>query len=136
MSIDYKQSLDNADSTFFYQPTSHTHLIEDETFNDGNIIRHFIDYEDGPEEPESFRVKKYMCKDSPFQQIGKHFLKIDTNFERCLKFQKDLRSCITGYRDVHKQLTNQPLSQKFIPYFMPIINQFKWYLQVTKVISI
>ncbi|GFW63216.1 uncharacterized protein TNCV_581561 [Trichonephila clavipes] len=41
----------------------------------------------------------------------------DINSEKSLKFQKELRSCISGYRDVHKQLTNRPSSQKHITYF-------------------
>ncbi|GFV50029.1 hypothetical protein TNCV_2354141 [Trichonephila clavipes] len=35
-----------------------------------------------------------------------------------MKFQKELRSSISGYRDIYKQLTNQPSSQKLITYFM------------------
>ncbi|GFW50555.1 uncharacterized protein TNCV_2888581 [Trichonephila clavipes] len=56
-----------------------------------------------------------ICWDSDLQQ---HFLKIYNNSEKNLKFQKELRSCVSGYRDVHKQLTDQPLSQKLITFFM------------------
>ncbi|GFU38396.1 hypothetical protein TNCV_2433711 [Trichonephila clavipes] len=35
-------------------------LIEDETFNDSDIIINLIDYEDGEEEPDSLRADKNM----------------------------------------------------------------------------
>ncbi|GFV63031.1 hypothetical protein TNCV_4590781 [Trichonephila clavipes] len=48
-------------------------LIEDETFNDSDIINNLLDYEDGQEEPDSLRVDKSMQGSSFFKQIGKAF---------------------------------------------------------------
>ncbi|GFU62292.1 uncharacterized protein TNCV_2108651 [Trichonephila clavipes] len=93
-------------------------LFEDETFNDRDIINNLIDFEDGQEELDSFRVDKIYAEIQLSNKLEKHFLKIDTNFERSIKFQKEVRSCISGYRDIYKQLSNQPSSQKLISYFM------------------
>ncbi|CAK9810845.1 Tigger transposable element-derived protein 1 [Anthophora quadrimaculata] len=56
-------------------------------------------------------------------ELEKHFLKIHTNSERSLKFQKELRSCIFGYRDVYKQLIKRLSSQKLITDFMVTKNK-------------
>ncbi|GFT25407.1 uncharacterized protein TNCV_182341 [Trichonephila clavipes] len=40
--------------------SSSPRLIEDETFNDNDIINNLIDYEDGQEEPESLRADTNM----------------------------------------------------------------------------
>lgn len=93
-------------------------MIEDETVNDSDIINNLIDYEDGQEEPDSITADKIYAGIQLSNKLEKHFLKIDTNAERSLKFQKELRSCISGYRDVYKQLTNRPSSQKLITDFM------------------
>ncbi|GFX67578.1 hypothetical protein TNCV_3933201 [Trichonephila clavipes] len=45
--IGYKQSPDNAHSIAFSQRISSTNLIQDETFNDRDIINKLIDYEEG-----------------------------------------------------------------------------------------
>ncbi|GFV79606.1 hypothetical protein TNCV_1724311 [Trichonephila clavipes] len=58
MFICYKQSLDNARSIALYQRTGSTHLIEDETFNDIDIISNFIDYKERQKEPDSMRFDK------------------------------------------------------------------------------
>ncbi|GFT23090.1 uncharacterized protein TNCV_1858361 [Trichonephila clavipes] len=55
-----KQSPDNAHSVAFSQRSRSPHLIEDETFNDSDIINNLIDYEDGQEEPDYLRVDKNM----------------------------------------------------------------------------
>ncbi|GFV97685.1 hypothetical protein TNCV_2312721 [Trichonephila clavipes] len=47
--ICYKQSPDNAHSVSFSQHSSSQRLIEDETFNDSDIINNLINYEDGQE---------------------------------------------------------------------------------------
>ncbi|GFV92575.1 hypothetical protein TNCV_1374261 [Trichonephila clavipes] len=47
--ICYKQSPDNAHSDAFSQRSSSPRLIEDETFNDSDIINSLINYEDGQE---------------------------------------------------------------------------------------
>ncbi|GFX74625.1 uncharacterized protein TNCV_1158411 [Trichonephila clavipes] len=60
MFICYKQSPDNAYSVAFSQRSSSPRLIEDETFNDIDIINNLIDYEDGKEEPDSLRADKNM----------------------------------------------------------------------------
>ncbi|GFW55605.1 uncharacterized protein TNCV_119891 [Trichonephila clavipes] len=47
--ICYKQSPDNAHSVALSQRSSSPCLIEDETFNDSDIINNLINYEDGQE---------------------------------------------------------------------------------------
>ncbi|GFS96342.1 hypothetical protein TNCV_16881 [Trichonephila clavipes] len=47
---------------------------------------------------------KYMQRSS-YPTNCKAFLKIDTDSERRMEFQKELRSCMSGYRDIYKQLT-------------------------------
>ncbi|GFW52184.1 uncharacterized protein TNCV_2426311 [Trichonephila clavipes] len=84
--IGYKQSLDNTRSIAFSQHTSSTHLIDDETFNDSDIINTLIDYEDGQEEPDSLRVDKIYPGMQLSNKLETHFLKIDTSSERRLKF--------------------------------------------------
>ncbi|GFV53164.1 hypothetical protein TNCV_3705351 [Trichonephila clavipes] len=54
--ISYKLSVDNARSIDLSRRSSSTYLIEDETFNNSDIINNFIDYEDGPEEHDSLRA--------------------------------------------------------------------------------
>ncbi|GFV72460.1 uncharacterized protein TNCV_546501 [Trichonephila clavipes] len=54
----YKQSPDNAHSVAFSQLSSSLPLIEDETFNDSDIINNLIGFEDGQEEPDSLRADK------------------------------------------------------------------------------
>ncbi|GFW11375.1 uncharacterized protein TNCV_3808951 [Trichonephila clavipes] len=103
--IGYEHSLDNARFIAFSQRHSSTHLIEDETFNDSDIINNLKDYEDGQEEPGSLRVDSIYAEIQLSDQSEKYFLKIDTNSKRNLKFQKELRSCIPRYRAVPKQLT-------------------------------
>ncbi|GFV38136.1 uncharacterized protein TNCV_709591 [Trichonephila clavipes] len=53
--IGYKQSLNNARSIAFSQRTGSTHLIEDEIFNDSDIINNLIYYENGHKEIDSSR---------------------------------------------------------------------------------
>ncbi|GFV09547.1 uncharacterized protein TNCV_3159441 [Trichonephila clavipes] len=64
---------DNAHSVAFSQHSSSPRLIEDETFNDRDIINNLINYEDG-QEPDSLRVDK-ICNDPAFKQIVKAFSK-------------------------------------------------------------
>ncbi|GFY12965.1 hypothetical protein TNCV_665311 [Trichonephila clavipes] len=52
--ICYKQSLDNAHSVAFSQRSSSPRWIEDENFNDSDIINNLIDYEDGQEDLSGF----------------------------------------------------------------------------------
>ncbi|GFY19588.1 transposable element Tcb2 transposase [Trichonephila clavipes] len=68
--ICYKQSPDNAHSVAFSQRSSSPRLIEEEPFNDGDIINNLIDYEDGQEEPDSLRPNKNM-QGSSFPSTGK-----------------------------------------------------------------
>ncbi|GFT09738.1 hypothetical protein TNCV_1651131 [Trichonephila clavipes] len=63
----------NAHLFAFSQRSSSSHLIEDEAFNEGDIINNLVDYEDGQEEPDSLRVDKNMQSVPAFQQIGKAF---------------------------------------------------------------
>ncbi|GFV71691.1 uncharacterized protein TNCV_3534791 [Trichonephila clavipes] len=113
----YKQSPDNARSVAFCQRAIRPTLIEDEIFNESDIISNLIGYEDG-QEPDSLRADKIYAETQLSNKSEKHFLKIDTNAERSLKFQIKLRSCIYGYRDIYKQLTTRPSLQKLICYFM------------------
>ncbi|GFU49622.1 hypothetical protein TNCV_4143901 [Trichonephila clavipes] len=56
-----EKSLDNARSIVFSQRPSSTRLIEDETFNDNDIINNLTDFEDVQAEPDFLRSdKKYM----------------------------------------------------------------------------
>ncbi|GFT11655.1 uncharacterized protein TNCV_264511 [Trichonephila clavipes] len=100
MFIGYKQSLDNAPCIAFSQCNSTTRLNEDETANDGDIINNLINYGDG-QEPDSLRAEAIYVEIQVSNKWEKHFLKIDTNSERSLKFTKEPRSCISGYRNVH-----------------------------------
>lgn len=93
-------------------------MIEDQTVDDSDIINSLIDYENGQEEPESITADKIYAGIQISKKLETHFLKIDTNAERRLKFQKELRSCMSHYRDVYKQLTSRPSSQKLITDFM------------------
>ncbi|GFT11709.1 uncharacterized protein TNCV_264941 [Trichonephila clavipes] len=58
--ICYKLSPDNAHSVAFSQRPSSPRLIEDETFNDGDITNNLIGYEDGQEKPFYLRADKNM----------------------------------------------------------------------------
>ncbi|GFX60186.1 uncharacterized protein TNCV_4533461 [Trichonephila clavipes] len=58
--ICYKQSPDKAHSVGFSQRSSSPRWIEDETFNDSDIINNLTDYEDGKEESDSVRANKNM----------------------------------------------------------------------------
>ncbi|GFS74318.1 uncharacterized protein TNCV_3280061 [Trichonephila clavipes] len=73
--IGYKHSLNNARSIAFYQRTSSTHLLEDETSNGSDIINNLIDYEDGEEEPDSSRRDKIYAGIQHPYKFEKHFLK-------------------------------------------------------------
>ncbi|GFV63378.1 uncharacterized protein TNCV_3286201 [Trichonephila clavipes] len=53
------KSQDNVHSVALSQLSSNPRLIEDETFNDSDIINDLIDYEDG-QEPDSLRADKNM----------------------------------------------------------------------------
>ncbi|GFW25782.1 uncharacterized protein TNCV_1310431 [Trichonephila clavipes] len=81
-SVCYKQSADNARSIAFSQLASSTYLIKDETVNDRDIINNLIDYEDGPEEPDSLRADKIYAGIQLSNKLENNILKIDTNSER------------------------------------------------------
>ncbi|GFV46995.1 hypothetical protein TNCV_3033921 [Trichonephila clavipes] len=51
--ICYKQTLDNACSVAFSPRANSPRLIEDDAFNDSDIINNLSDYKDGQEEPDS-----------------------------------------------------------------------------------
>ncbi|GFU24428.1 uncharacterized protein TNCV_2263981 [Trichonephila clavipes] len=80
--------------------------VIDGTLNDSEFINNLIDYEDGQEELDSLRMGKTYAGIQLSYKSEKYFLKVDTNSEKSLKFQKELRSCISGYHEVYKQLTN------------------------------
>ncbi|GFT17930.1 uncharacterized protein TNCV_4910891 [Trichonephila clavipes] len=75
----YKQSPDNVHSVAFSQHFSNPRLIEDETFNDSNIINNLIDYEDGQEEPDSLRADKNETQDSYEIEHCANCTKIENN---------------------------------------------------------
>ncbi|XP_033331346.2 tigger transposable element-derived protein 1 [Megalopta genalis] len=94
-------------------------LVEcNEAVNDNDIINNIIDHEDKQEEPDSMTVDKIYAGIQLCSKLENHFLKIDNNSERSLKFQKELRSCISGYCDVYKQLIKPLSSQKLITDYM------------------
>ncbi|KAI4482021.1 hypothetical protein M0804_009040 [Polistes exclamans] len=93
-------------------------MIEDQAVDDSDIINSLIDYENGREELESITADKIYEGIQISKKLETYFFKIDTNAERCLIFQKELRSCMSHYRDVYKQLTSRPSSQKLITNFM------------------
>ncbi|GFV30327.1 uncharacterized protein TNCV_98021 [Trichonephila clavipes] len=80
--IGYNQSLENAHSIALSQRTSNMPLIQDETFNDNDIINNLIDFEDGQEEPDCLRANKIYTGIWLSNKSEKHFLKIDTSSER------------------------------------------------------
>ncbi|GFU28655.1 hypothetical protein TNCV_468501 [Trichonephila clavipes] len=53
-----RQSPDNTRSVDFSQRANSLRLIEDETFNDSDIINNLLGYEDGQEEPDFLRAVK------------------------------------------------------------------------------
>ncbi|GFU38394.1 uncharacterized protein TNCV_2433701 [Trichonephila clavipes] len=72
---------------------------------------------DGQEKPYSLIMDEIYANIQLSNKLGMPFLKIDTNSERGMAFQKELRSRISGYSNKYKQLTNRPSSQKLISYF-------------------
>ncbi|GFU05563.1 uncharacterized protein TNCV_3291801 [Trichonephila clavipes] len=98
-------------------------MIQEETANDSVIINNLMHNEDGQEVPDSTIANEIYAGIRLSNKLEKHFLKIDPDSKRSLKLQKDLRSSISDYREVYRQLTNQPLSQKLITDFMVPINK-------------
>ncbi|GFS91546.1 beta-scruin [Trichonephila clavipes] len=72
--IGYTHSLNNARSIAFSQRSSSTRLIEDEIFNDSDIINNLIDYEDGHEELDSLRAATIYAGIQLTNKSEKHFL--------------------------------------------------------------
>ncbi|XP_017756502.1 PREDICTED: tigger transposable element-derived protein 1-like [Eufriesea mexicana] len=97
--------------------------IEDETINDSDIINNLIICEDGQEEPDSMTADRIYAGIQLRSKLEEHFVKIGTNSGRSLKFQKELRSCISYYRDVYKQLTKRSSSLELITDFMVTKNK-------------
>ncbi|GFU25221.1 mariner Mos1 transposase [Trichonephila clavipes] len=79
---DIRKCPDNARSFAFSQPTNCPRLIEDETFNGGDITNNLIDYEDGQEEPDSLRADKMHAGIQLSNKLKKHFFITDANSER------------------------------------------------------
>lgn len=69
-------------------------------------VHFMVDQQEDHEQEEMTADKIYagllLCN-----KLEGHFLAIDTNFERISKFQKELQSCISGYRDIYKRLVKQ-----------------------------
>ncbi|GFU39415.1 uncharacterized protein TNCV_3454571 [Trichonephila clavipes] len=76
--ICYKLSPDNAHSVAFSQHSSNLRLIEDETFNDSDIINNLINYEDG-QEARFFESGSKYAGIQLSNKLEKHFLKIYTS---------------------------------------------------------
>ncbi|GFX84309.1 uncharacterized protein TNCV_3976541 [Trichonephila clavipes] len=91
-------------------------LIEDETFNDMDIINNLIDYEDGQEKLDSLRADKIYSGIWLSNKSKKNFPKTDINSERSLKFRKELRHAYLVITTFHKELTKRPSSQKLLTY--------------------
>ncbi|XP_067136827.1 tigger transposable element-derived protein 1-like [Centruroides vittatus] len=89
-------------------------MIQDETVWDDDIINYITDVTDGQEEPDYMTADKIYAGLKLCHKLGCHFLTIDANSERASKFQKELQSCISGYRDIYKHLVKQQSSQKLI----------------------
>ncbi|GFX99095.1 hypothetical protein TNCV_2492761 [Trichonephila clavipes] len=61
--LEHKYSSDSLNlrcTVAFSQRSSSSRLIEDETSNDSDIINNLMDYEDGQEKPDSWRMNKNM----------------------------------------------------------------------------
>ncbi|GFX82557.1 uncharacterized protein TNCV_2167051 [Trichonephila clavipes] len=116
--ICYKQSPEISRSVAFSQRANSQRLIEDDALNNCGIINNLKNYEDGREELDFLRADKIYAGIQLSNKLGKHFHKIDSNFERSMPFQKELRSRISGYRDSCMQMANALSSQKLITYFM------------------
>ncbi|GFW09778.1 uncharacterized protein TNCV_868401 [Trichonephila clavipes] len=91
----YKQSFDNARSIAFFERTSSTHLIEDETVNDSGIINNLVDYEDR-QVPDSLRVDKIYAEIQLSNKSEKHFLKMLNQFRK--EFEIPIRASIMHIR--------------------------------------
>ncbi|GFW85135.1 uncharacterized protein TNCV_3248751 [Trichonephila clavipes] len=114
--ICYKESPNNARSVAFSQRACSPRLIDDETLNDCGIMNNLIDCVDG-QELDFLRAEKIYEGGYSFPTNWESIF-LNSNSKRSVKFQKELRSCISGYRDIYKQLTNRPSSQKLISYLM------------------
>ncbi|GFX13065.1 uncharacterized protein TNCV_2357211 [Trichonephila clavipes] len=85
-----KTSSYNVSPIAFSQLANSTSLTKDETVDNGDILNNLIDYKDGQKEPDYMRADEIHTGIQLFNKLEKHFLKIDTNSERSLKFQKEL----------------------------------------------
>ncbi|GFX21235.1 transposable element Tc1 transposase [Trichonephila clavipes] len=99
----------------FHQPIKRTkhspRLIEDEAFNDCDIMKSLIDYENGQEEPDSLRVDKNTQRDPAFQQIGKAFSSNRYQLRNGYKITKRasiMYNCLSG----HLQATDHPFLRR------------------------
>ncbi|XP_037941188.1 tigger transposable element-derived protein 1-like [Teleopsis dalmanni] len=72
------------------------------------------------EEPETITAGNIYAGLQICNKLENHFLAIDGNSKRALKFQKELQSCISGYRNIYKRLVKQRLSQKLITDYITI----------------
>ena len=93
-------------------------MIQDETVRDDDIINYVTDVTDGQEEPDCMTADKIYAGLQLCHKLECHFLAIDANSERTSKFQKELQSCISGYRDIYKRQVKQQSSEKVITDYM------------------
>ncbi|GFW31105.1 uncharacterized protein TNCV_2576871 [Trichonephila clavipes] len=120
-------SPDYARSVAFSQRANSLRLIK--MFNDCGIINNLIDYVDGQEEPDSLTADIIYAVYSFPTNWESLFIKIDTNSERSMKFQKELRSRISDYRDIYKTATagsdvvqsGRPIFDDFFQHLWPYI---------------
>ncbi|GFS93787.1 uncharacterized protein TNCV_798871 [Trichonephila clavipes] len=132
----YKQSPDNAHSVAFSQRSSTLCLIEDETFNDSDIMNNLIDYEDGQEEPDSLRVDKNIQGSSfptkwksiffnyiPIKKVAAcHSTEMRKQIELCLKTDHSVMEA-----ELYQELKNIRMEPVFCMTFMsvPLFTKFQ-----------
>jgi len=89
-------------------------MIQDEAVRDNDILNYVTDVTDRQEEPDCMTADKIYAGLQLCHKLECHFLAIDNNSERSSEFQKQLHSCISGYRDLYKRLVKQQSSQRLI----------------------
>ena len=88
-------------------------MFEDEALEEDDIIQiisdpaqlgipeNYNEYDEGhvTVTAKSIREGLQICS-----QLENHFLEVDTDCERALKFQRELQLCISSYRELYKEL--------------------------------
>ncbi|GFS93786.1 uncharacterized protein TNCV_798861 [Trichonephila clavipes] len=86
-------------------------LLVDEALNDDDILESMVDItkdlETVDSEPEDVTPLDEKLLREGLQLSGKlanFFIQNDNDVERALKFQRDLKFCMSGYRELYKEL--------------------------------